>query len=112
MVDAYKTLLSDPDERRASPKGLDFSKLTELELARMVVPFFEEEVVATLKDLNGDKALGPNGYTAALLQSAWAVVKDDIMKVFKNFFEIGKFVRSLSITFLVMVLKKGGQEEF
>ena len=40
MVDAYKTLLPDPDERRASPKGLDFSKLTELELARMVVPFF------------------------------------------------------------------------
>ena len=40
------------------------------------------------------------------------MVKDDIMKVFKDFFEIGKFVRSLNITFLVMVPKKGVLEEF
>ena len=33
------------------------------------------------------------------------MVKDDIMKVFKDFFETRKFVRSLTINFLVVELK-------
>ena len=33
------------------------------------------------------------------------------MKVFKDFFETGKFVGSINTTFLVMVPKKGGPEE-
>ena len=56
IVNAYKTLLSDPREWIASPEGLVFSRLTKYEVARMEVQFFEEEVYADLKDLNGDKA--------------------------------------------------------
>ena len=29
------------------------------------VPFFEKEVFGALSDLNGDKALGPNGFSMA-----------------------------------------------
>ena len=106
-MNAYKTLLSDPGEWRARPEGLDFSRLTKSESTRMEVQFSEEVSVA-LKDLNVDKAPSPDGFTAAFWQSAWLVVKEDIMKFFKDFFEIGKFVRSLNTTFLVMVPKKGG----
>ena len=110
IVNAYKTLLYDLGEWRASPKGLDFSRLTELEANRMKVPFSEEEVYAALKDLNGDKTPGPDSFTIAFWQSTWPMVKEDTMKVFKDFFETGKFVRSINTTFLVMVPKKGGPE--
>ena len=36
-------------------------------------------------DLNGDKASRPNGY--AFWKFSWEVVKDDIMKLFKEFYE-------------------------
>ena len=93
-----------------SPKGLDFFRLTKPEAAKMEVPFLVEEVATTLKYLNGDKAQGSNGYIAAFWQSAWDVIKDDVMKVFKDFYETRKFVKSINITFLVMVPKraKGG----
>ena len=37
-ADAYKTMLSDLDEWRASPDGLDFCRLIEPEATRMEVP--------------------------------------------------------------------------
>ena len=39
IVKAYKTLLSDLDEWRASLEGLDFSRLNEPKAARLEVPF-------------------------------------------------------------------------
>ena len=112
IVNAYIPLLSDPREWRASSEGLVFSRLTKSEVVRMEVQFFEEELSAALKDLNGDKAPGPDGFTVAFWLSAWPMVKEDIMKVFKDFFETGNFVRNLNTTFLVMVPTKGGPEEF
>ena len=65
IVNAFKELLSNPGVWRASPEGLNFSKLEELEAARLELPFFEEEVQTALFDLNGDEAPGPDGFTVA-----------------------------------------------
>ena len=67
-----------------------------------------EEVWSVLKDMNGEKAPGLDGYTVALWQYSWASVKTDVMAVFKDFFELGKFVKSLNSTFIVMIPKKEG----
>ena len=34
------------------------------------------------------------------------------MRMFKEFFETGKFVKNINTTFMVLVLKKGGAEDF
>ena len=96
---------------RASPEGLNFSKLEELEAARLELPFSKEEVHTALFDLNGDKAPGPDGFTAAFWQFSWDIVKPDIMDLFKVFHERGKFGRNLNSTFLVLILKKEGVED-
>ena len=62
-------------------------------------------------DLNGDKALGPDGYMVAFWQSNWGTVKEDVLKLFKDFFEMGKFVHSLNTTFIVLVPKKCGAKD-
>ena len=62
----------------------------------------------TLNDLNGDKALGPDGFTIAFWQFSWEIVKADIMRMFKDFFETRNFVKNLNTTFIVVVPKKEG----
>ena len=57
IVDAFKSLLSDPGDWRASTKGLSFSRINEVEASNLERPFTEEEVLSALFDLNGDKAL-------------------------------------------------------
>ena len=76
------------------------------------MPFLEEVIFATPNDLNGDKASGLDGYTTAFWQSNWGSYKEDILKLFKDFHRIGKFVKSLNTTFIVMILKKGGVKAF
>ena len=79
IVKAFKELLGDPGDLRASPEGLNFSRLNDMEALSLEVPFTEDEVDVALADLNGDKAPEPNGFTAAFWQFGWNVVKSDIM---------------------------------
>ena len=70
-----------------------------------------EEVYSALSEKNGDKAPGPDGFPLAFWQFCWEFVKDNIMGFFKKFHERGRFFRSLNITFLVLVPKKGGAND-
>ena len=90
IVNAFKVLLFDPGDWRASPEGLNFSRLA---------------------DLNGDKAPGLNGFTAAFWPFSWDDVKLDIMWLFRDFHEHGSFVKSLNSTFMVLIPKRGGAED-
>ena len=68
IVNAFQNLLLDQGDWRANLVGLDFSKLDEMEAARLEMPFTEEEVRTTLKEMHGEKAPGPNGFNATFWQ--------------------------------------------
>lgn len=45
-----------------------------------------EEVFATLSEMNDDKTLWLDGITTVFGQTYWDVVKDDIMRMFGDFY--------------------------
>ena len=47
--------------------------------------FEESEVLEVVKELQGGKAPGPDGFTLGFVQTCWKVIKEDIMAVFKDF---------------------------
>ncbi|RVW34155.1 Transposon TX1 uncharacterized 149 kDa protein [Vitis vinifera] len=59
----------------------------------------------------GDKAPGPDGFTVAFWQECWDFVKEEVVDLFKEFYEHGSFAKCLNTTFLVLIPKKGGAEE-
>ena len=61
---------------------------------------------SALCEMNGDKAPRSDGFIIAFWQFCCDIVKDEIMRMFKEFYNLSKFVRSLNTTFLVMILKK------
>ena len=111
IANAFNDLLMDPGDWRANFDGLTFSKLNEMEASSLEIPFSMEEVFSTLSDLNGNKAPGPNGLNTAFWQSCWDIIRDDVMRMFREFHETRKFVTSLNATFIVMIPKKGGAED-
>ncbi|RVW56212.1 Transposon TX1 uncharacterized 149 kDa protein [Vitis vinifera] len=111
VVRAFQSLLSDPGGWRPSVNNLEFDSIGAEEAARLELMFTVEEVFLALSELNGDKAPDPDGFTLAFWHFCWDFVKDEIMGFFKDFFERGKFVRSLNTTFLVFIPKKGGAED-
>jgi len=67
---------------------------------------FEEEVWDVIRDLNGDKALGPNGFTMAFFQKCWEFLKNDLMAIFAEFHNRCQLEKSLDATFVSLVPKK------
>ena len=60
--------------------------------------------------MNGDKALGPDGFTSAFWQFCWDIVKHKVMGFFAEFQNSSHFERSLNSTFIVLIPKKGGTD--
>ena len=90
---------------------MEIDRIGSEEAARLEEMFSMEEVYLAISELNGDKALGPDGFSIAFWQFCWEFVKDEIMGFFKDFFEMGEFVRSLNPTFMVLVQKRGGADD-
>ena len=111
VAGAFQLMLSEMGEWRPSIEGLVFNSLSLADSAALEFPFSEEEVFSALSSLCGDNAPSPDGFTLALWQSCWDVVKSEVMGFFGEFYESECFERSLNATFAVLVPKKRGAEE-
>ena len=107
----FQELLTDPGDWKPSIDGLIFERLEVGDVERLEKPFSEEEVFEALEDCCGEKTPGPDDFSMAFWQFAWDFVKEEVMNLFRQFHETGRFVRSLNATFLVLIPKKGGVED-
>ena len=106
-VNAFQQPLSEEPTWKADIEGLNLQRLNHNEVEGLEQPFTEEEIHAYLMGMNGDKAPGPDGFTVAFWQSCWDFVKEEIVDLFKEFFDEKSFAKSLNSTFLSS-LRKGG----
>jgi hypothetical protein len=106
VVQFYSTLYQENEEWRPKVDGLSFATIGAEANSRLERPFDKEEVTQVLKDLEGDKAPGPDGFTMAFFHHCWHVIQDDVMGFFEEVYEHGKFESSLNATFLALIPKK------
>ena len=111
ISNAFQSLFLDNMDWRAEIDGLSFASLNPEEAGSLEVPFREEEVFIALNEMDGDKALGPDGFTSTFWQDSWYFVKEEIMDMFHEFFVTGTFTKSINTTFLVLIPKKEGVED-
>ncbi|KAJ9709590.1 hypothetical protein PVL29_001191 [Vitis rotundifolia] len=107
---AYQQLLSDNPGWKADIGSLQLKQISQSEAEGLELPFSESEVHATLMEMNGDRAPRPDGFTMAFWQDCWEFIKEEVMDMFKEFYEQNSFLKSLNNTFLVLIPKKGGAE--
>ncbi|KAL6329204.1 hypothetical protein AAG906_014814 [Vitis piasezkii] len=111
IVNEFQKLLSEEQGWRADIEGLQFNQLSSRDADGLEVPFSVEEIHSALMEMGGDKAPGPDGFSVAFWQECWDFVKEEVVEMFKEFFEHGSFAKSLNTTFLVLIPKKGGAED-
>ena len=68
LVSFYNCLFADDNMRCPLLDGLEFSSIDEEDNIMLEHPFTEEEVLRVVKDMAGDKAPGPDGYSMAFFQ--------------------------------------------
>ena len=68
--------------------------------------FEREEILQVVRDMEGDKASGPDGFTMAFYHHCWRVVEKDVLAIFEEFFQHCKFEKSFNATFIALIPKK------
>ncbi|RVW90228.1 hypothetical protein CK203_036785 [Vitis vinifera] len=87
-------------------EGLDWSPISTESVERLDQPFLEEEIHNVVFQLNKEKVPRSDGYTIALHQECWDVVKEDLLNVFSKFHNNEIINQSINATFIALVLKK------
>jgi hypothetical protein len=106
VVQFYVSLYQEQESWRPTVDGLDFDMISEEEQALLERKFDREEVLQVVKDLQGDKAPGPDGFTMAFFQKCWSVLEEHIMGFFEEVHTYCKFERSLNASFIALIPKK------
>nr|CAN81837.1 hypothetical protein VITISV_001932 [Vitis vinifera] len=81
----YEKLYSSPPGESWKVEGLDWSPILEESASRLDSPFTEEEISKAIFQLDRDKTPGPDGFTIAVFQDCWDVIKEDLVRVFAEF---------------------------
>ena len=67
VVGFYKNLYQEPESWRPIVDGLEFARLDDSEWFSLETEFEREGIIAPLQEVEGDKALGPNGFYHSIL---------------------------------------------
>ena len=106
LVDFYESLYQESETWRPTVDGLEFDVITANESALLKRQFDKDEVLQVVKDLQGDKASGPDDFTMAFFQKCWSVIEVDVMGFFDEVYHHCKFERSLNASFIALIPKK------
>ena len=85
---------------------LDFTCIEEDERLSLEKEFMKEEVISVLREMEGDKAPGPNGFTMSFFHQCWCVVEKDVMDFFDYFHRHSVFEWSMNALFFTSIPKK------
>ena len=73
---------------------------------RLDYPFTKEEVPKVVLKLDKKMVSGPDGFSIAMFQECWDVVKEDSLRVFMEFHNNGVINQLTDATYLALVLKR------
>ena len=107
----YKNLYIEETIRRPILDDLHFDSISSEEAVWLERPFENDEIFNVVSNMNGDKSLGPDGFSMTFYHACWPFLQDDVLAVFAKFHEYGSFQRSLNTTFLSLIPKRANAVE-
>ena len=108
IVDYYKLLFghNDPCFLRV---GGDFLpqelRLNDSERESLICPFSMEEIKGVIMEMKENSAPGPNGFSVSFFKNYWEVIKDDVWRMFQDFWENKLDIKRLNYGVITLVPK-------
>ncbi|KAL6321948.1 hypothetical protein AAG906_035857 [Vitis piasezkii] len=96
----FKKLYSSPPGKSWRVEGIDWSPILEESASRLDSPFAEVEIFNAIFQLDRDKAPRPDGFTIAVFQDCWDVIKEDLVRVFAEFHNSGIINQNTNASFI------------
>ncbi|XP_026438254.1 uncharacterized protein LOC113336795 [Papaver somniferum] len=106
VTEFYEKLYTRDQEEDVDLEELSFSTISETQSTWLEREISEDEIMSTIKSFKLNKSPGPDGFPIEFYKVSWEVIKNDFMKVVKEFNEIGGVNWRLNFTFLSLIPKK------
>jgi hypothetical protein len=104
-VDYFKLKFSAELWHRPKLDGICFPCLDEVENEWLIRPFGMEEIEEVVKDCEGNKSPGPDGFNFAFIKAMWSLFKGEIRIMFDQFHGIASLPTSFSSYFVALIPK-------
>lgn len=75
------------------------------ENASLIAPFLEEELVRVVKESDGNKSPGPDGFNFAFFKEFWYLIKDEVRIMLDQFYANEVVPRGLLAYFVALISK-------
>ena len=107
----FEKLYLSPSGESWRVEDLDWSLISGESASRLDSPFTEKEISKVIFQLDKDKAPGLDGFTIAVFQDCWNMIKENLVRVFAEFHRSGIINRSTNVSFIVLLPKKKHDKE-
>ncbi|GJX28323.1 putative RNA-directed DNA polymerase [Tanacetum coccineum] len=87
------------------PGSLFFKTLPESEALHMIRAVSDDEIKKALFSIDGNKAPGPDGFSANFFKDSWSIVGSEVCQAVKDFFRNGKLLKEVNATIISLVPK-------
>ncbi|XP_058752696.1 uncharacterized protein LOC131625878 [Vicia villosa] len=96
---------------RPEPHGINLNVLPLGDSLDLEKPFSEEEIKDAIWSCDGNKSLGPDGFSLEFFKRFWFLLKDDLMKLCNDFYLKGTLVNAITSSFLALIPKKKNPQD-
>ncbi|XP_057450751.1 uncharacterized protein LOC130742662 [Lotus japonicus] len=111
MRDHFQNFFRTSKVPRHWLQNLNPRKVTTAENQLLEAAFSIDEIWEVVKNFDGNRAPGPDGFSMDFFKKFWNLVKDDLLNIFNDFYHSGRIVKGLNSTFIALIPKGGQQEE-
>ncbi|KAL9659549.1 hypothetical protein QQ045_024356 [Rhodiola kirilowii] len=88
-----------------SLEELNFGSLNENQRKLLESAISEEEILEAVKDCDGNKAPGPDGFNINFFKKFWETVKEEVVGFIKEFWLNGRLLKGINKTHLALIPK-------
>jgi hypothetical protein len=86
------------------------SLLTQHDLDHLDLDFSQEEIDLVIKSLPNSHAPGPDGFNGFFIKKSWNIIKNDFIRLFKDFCNFNTDLRSINSSIIALVPRKSSPE--
>lgn len=105
VVDYFKAHVASDEWERPKLDGVDFASISDADNFSLVEPFSLEEIELVVKESDGNKSPGPDGFNFAFIKQFWYLIKYEVMIFFYQFHANEVFPRSHLSYFVTLIPK-------
>jgi hypothetical protein len=73
-------------------------------------PFSLDEISVVLKDMSSDHAPGPDGFNGAFFKKCWPIIKDDVIRLCRDFGNGNLNLESINASLITLISKNNNPQ--